>query len=509
MPKNLAIYACAPGTTRGKPTLLGGHAESERIAYCNGRSVIVRSLRDPMDVVIYSEHQHPTTVARFSPNGEWIASGDITGTVRVWPVDTDDHKLKLEIQAISGSISDIAWSPDGERIVAVGDSRGVQAKCFMWDSGNNVGDFSGMSKRINTVDFKPSRPFRIVCGGDEFSTYMFEGPPFKYKGTSKDHTNFVNCIRYSPDGTRFVSVGSDGKGILYDGATGEKAAELPTDGGHAGTVNSVSWSPDGKQLLTAGADKTAKLWDVSAAPRLVSTFTFSSSPQVGDMQVGTAWVGAHIVTLSLSGALNILDPAAPSAPKSRILGHQKAITRVVAGPDGAFHSGCTDGVVASYSPGKGCVAIAALHPSQIAGLAVQGDKVLTCAMDDNARLSPLPPYTATAGAAAPLGSCPSGLDACASGLAVAATEKGVVLLRGGQIVSTVETDYEATAAAITPDGSEVAVGGSDNHVHIFKVAGDSLEEEPSLEKHRSPVTALAYSPDGSFLASVRRDAFLG
>eukprot|EP00971_Amphidinium_carterae_P027443 540443-Amphidinium_carterae.1 len=29
---------------------------------------------------------------------------------------------------------------------------------------------------------------------------MHEGPPFKFSKSHTKHTNFVNCVRYSPDG---------------------------------------------------------------------------------------------------------------------------------------------------------------------------------------------------------------------------------------------------------------------------------------------------------------------
>ena len=35
---------------------------------------------------------------------------------------------------------------------------------------------------------------------------FYEGPPFKYKAEAALHTNFVNCVRYSPNGNFFFSV---------------------------------------------------------------------------------------------------------------------------------------------------------------------------------------------------------------------------------------------------------------------------------------------------------------
>lgn len=66
----------------------------------------------------------------------------------------------------------------------------------------------------------------------------------------RDHSNFVNCVRYSPDGSKFITVSSDKSGILYDGKTAEKIGELSIEDGHKGTVYAVSWSPDGKQVST-------------------------------------------------------------------------------------------------------------------------------------------------------------------------------------------------------------------------------------------------------------------
>lgn len=50
-----------------------------------------------------------------------------------------------------------------------------------WDSGSNVGDFDGHSRRVLSCAFKPARPFRIVTCGEDFLVNFYEGPPFKFK----------------------------------------------------------------------------------------------------------------------------------------------------------------------------------------------------------------------------------------------------------------------------------------------------------------------------------------
>lgn len=80
---------------------------------------------------MYGEHAYQATVARFSPNGEWIASADVSGTVRIWGTH-NDFVLKKEFRVLSGRIDDLQWSADGMRIVATGDGKGKSfVRAFM------------------------------------------------------------------------------------------------------------------------------------------------------------------------------------------------------------------------------------------------------------------------------------------------------------------------------------------------------------------------------------------
>lgn len=61
----------------------------------------------------------------------------------------------------------------------------------------------------------------------------------------------MNCIRFSPDGARFISVSSDKRGLLYDAKTADMIGELSTEDGHTGSIYAVSWSPDSKRVILA------------------------------------------------------------------------------------------------------------------------------------------------------------------------------------------------------------------------------------------------------------------
>lgn len=104
---------------------------------------------------------------------------------------------------------------------------------------------------------------------------------YLYRFFFKDHSRFVQAVRYSPSGNLFASAGFDGKVFIYDGATSDLVGEVGSPA-HAGGVYGVAWSPDGKQLLTTSGDKTAKLWDVETR-QIVSEFKLGNT--VDDQQV--------------------------------------------------------------------------------------------------------------------------------------------------------------------------------------------------------------------------------
>ena len=128
MPQLAEAYACVPSTERGRGILISGDPKSNKLLYTNGRSVILMDLNNPLDV---AEHGYPATVATFSPNGEWIASADVSGTVRIWGTH-NEFVLKNEFKVLSGRIDDLQWSADGLRIVACGEGKGKSfVRAFM------------------------------------------------------------------------------------------------------------------------------------------------------------------------------------------------------------------------------------------------------------------------------------------------------------------------------------------------------------------------------------------
>ncbi|MQM10780.1 hypothetical protein Taro_043678 [Colocasia esculenta] len=509
-------YACVPTTERGRGILISGDPKTDTIAYCNGRSVIIRRLDRPLEVSVYGEHAYPATIARFSPNGEWVASADVSGTVRIWGRH-GDRALKNEFRVLSGRIDDLQWSPDCQRIVACGEGKGKSfVRAFMWDSGTNVGEFDGHSRRVLSCTFKPTRPFRIVTCGEDFLVNFYEGPPFRFKLSHREHSNFVNCARYSPDGSKFITVSSDKKGVVYDGKTGEKMGELSMEDGHKGSIYAVSWGPDSKQVLTVSADKTAKIWEImdNGSGKLKKTLSCPGSGGIDDMLVGCLWQNDHLVTISLGGTFSLFSASNLDETPIQFSGHMKTVSAVasfIQNGQNIILSSSYDGLINKWIQGVGYGGrLGKKDNAQIKCFAVVEEELIISGFDNTVRRYSLHGCECSDAESIDVGSQPKDINLAVQSpeLALVATDSGVTILRGLTTVSTINLGFAVTASAIAPDGSEAIVGGQDGKLHIYSIRGDTLTEEAVLEKHRGAISVIRYSPDASLFASadINREA---
>lgn len=103
--------------------------------------------------------------------------------------------------------------------------------------------------------------------------------------------------------------------------------------------------------------------------------------------------------------------------------------------------------------------------------------------------------------AVPTSAMPKAIDAHGD-ISIVATVKELLVVKAGKVASTLPIVDIPLAVAISPSGKELAVGGEDNKIHLYTLAGTVLTKKPLiLEANRGQVSALAYSPDGTLLAA--------
>lgn len=486
------------------PLVLGGDPKGKTFLYPNGNSIVIRDIDNPAIADIYTEHSAQTTVAKYSPSGFYIASADISGKVRIWDTTQKEHILKNEFQPFAGIVKDLSWSADSQRIVAVGEGREKFAHVFMADTGTSVGEINGHSKTINSADFKPTRPFRIITGSEDNFVGIYEGPPFKFKHQLEDHNRFVQAVRFSPNGEQFASAGFDGKLFLYNSKDYSKVGEFGSPA-HAGGIYAIAWSPDGTQLLSASGDKTCKIWDI-ATQKLAIEFPMGND--VLDQQVSCLWQGKHILSVSLSGFINYLDVDNPKKPLRIIKGHNKSITALsVHGDPGSnnktIYTGSHDGFVTFWDSetGDNERVLGANHTNQVQDMAIDAGTLYTAGFDDTVRSIKLTSNQYSN--QAKTDSQPRGVAVLKENslLVVAGFSEISVINTSGVKQSSLAVNFEPSSVSVHPSTGDVAVGGlKDSRVHVFSLNGTNLVPKKELE-HREGVTDVAYSPDGKYLAA--------
>ncbi|CAO3632940.1 unnamed protein product [Mucor hiemalis] len=409
--------------------------------------------------------------------------------------------------AISGKITDIAWDSESKRLIGVGEGKQSFGHAFSFDTLSSVGEITGHSKIINSVSIRHQRPFRAVTASDDMTVAFYNGVPFKYVKSIRDHTRFIHSVVFSPDGELFASTGADGKIFLYDGKTGDKVDELTTaENTHSAGIFSLSWSPDSTQILSSSADYTAKIWDVNAKA-VVNTFEINTSVNtVDNQQVGNLWKDQYLISTSLSGEFNYLDKNSGKVSR-RIDGHSKAITALTVSDDDSFFTGSYDGRVYGWKYGAEGDHTAAVavegdgHKNQVTSLTVKGDDLVSVAMDDTLRSSSVPEYKFSDKIVS-TGSLPSSVSISDDKITVVASDESVLVYNEKleKIGELEKPQFTPSVVDITRDGKTVYVGGKDKKVRIYELSNGSLTPAGELEKNTGDITALAVHPESKLIA---------
>jgi WD40 repeat protein len=299
-------------------------------------------------VNLYAQEQDGLSSIRWSPNGEFIAGGYSSGTLRVWNASTGE--ILMEVQGRPNSITDVAWSPDGLRLAS---TNAVDAFVQVW----NVADSSLVTElngeafnggvayvawnprgtMLASIVFSETSPLRIwsVQGdqfellpiSDSFAAFDLEWSPdgnqlavasfngvFTFNAFSPE--NFVKTnvappalhLAWSPDSLHLAA--SDMEGLIYLVNT-QTAQTISTMQGRARDnehgISTLAWSPDGQRLAVDDWDGTIQIWD-TATSTLLESYSLSRqgsrnlitwSPYGGRLALGNA---APVVQAQMSQA---------------------------------------------------------------------------------------------------------------------------------------------------------------------------------------------------------------
>ena len=273
-------------------------------------------------IAMLQEHTGSVSSVAFSPDGTRLATGSRDGTARLW-----DSAKGAEIIVLQGhkvDVTSVAFSPDGARL-ATGSDDGTAR---LWDTakGAAIMVLQGHKDVVTSVAFSPDG-HRLATGSGDGTARLWDTANGAEIMVLQGHKGAVYSVAFSPDGTRLATGSHDGTARLWDTA---KGAEIMVLQGHKGFVFSVAFSPDGTRLATGSFDGTARLWDTSKGAEIM----------VLQGHKGTVYSavfdpdGARLATGSSDGTARLWDTANGAEIKVLQWWETVAVTSVAFSPDG-------------------------------------------------------------------------------------------------------------------------------------------------------------------------------
>lgn len=201
-------------------------------------------------------HNAPILSVAFSPNGNWLATGSMDKTIKVWNMATG--RLKYHFRGHQEMIRAIAFSPDNKWLASSSADRTVR----VWNlaSGKLHYQLAGHPSEVWSVAFSPNSAW-LASGSKDKTIKTWEVATRKLQHILAGHKDGIATLAYSPDGTVLASGGIGGMVKLWNLENGQL---LDTLSQHKDEIWSIAFSPDGKLLATTGKDKTIKIWQTKS-----------------------------------------------------------------------------------------------------------------------------------------------------------------------------------------------------------------------------------------------------
>jgi WD40 repeat protein len=215
----------------------------------------------------------------FTADGNTLAVSE-GKTVKLWDLASGTAKRTIDVSP--GTVTQVAFSPDGRRLAAVGGFGGVQ----LWDcdTGRRLWEQEMAVPYGRGVPVFAPDGQRLACAGGDGQVRVFDAATGKELAAVEGQSGSAPALAFTPDGQRLATGGVERQVHVWEVATGRL---LHTLSGHQGSVDSLAFSADGKLLASGGSDAVVYLWD---ATRLgAQPAAIVAEPELSDAQVTTLW----------------------------------------------------------------------------------------------------------------------------------------------------------------------------------------------------------------------------
>ncbi len=427
------------------------------------RRLLIRDVGEAVELMRLSDeaviHAVPPVAggglsAAFSPDGRYVAwchgATDGLKVLRVQDGELVIHRPELSV------VHRLRFDRTGSRLAAASGTGGIHL--FTIDDAGEVAALEGHPSRVSAVDFSPDGTLLASTGRDG-TVRLWNVETRAAVAVMHGHHGAPDDLRFSPDGTRVFTISSeDGTLRVWSALEAHDPFVLPTPG----SVYAIDLAPDGLRLASAslGGDRPVRVWECAGLSQIgafgdgaVSAVAFAPSGEA--VAVGRA-----------HGPTAIFD-ARSGQERASASRHWWRTDWVRFSIDGAtLLSLGNAGTVFAHDAESGAAVATHRTGRTESSLGWRG------ALTDDGRT-----------------------------LAVTSPE-GIVFLDSTTLEESSRIVDEGTpirALSFSPDGSKLALAGSDRRIRIWDLKRRRVIA--TLDGHTAEIYAIAFSPDGRRLAS--------
>jgi WD40 repeat protein len=240
--------------------------------------------------------------AVYSPNEQYIVSGAMDNTIRIW--DTENGRLLQTINGHTGRVMSVRYSYDGRFIISSCPSEGL-IKIWEASSGRELRTLYGYKMACSPIS---NILVSAAHDGTGYNLYLWNIENGTVIKTFSGYNASISSISFSSDG-RYIASGSDDNIIkVWNIESGNIIQEfrIPPVRSISGNfdvngIYDVKFSPDGSRIVSA-SERTIKMFDLNTGREIfhINWFDFMDDANIV-FSIDFSPSGNYIIAGSMQG----------------------------------------------------------------------------------------------------------------------------------------------------------------------------------------------------------------